>query len=108
MPLGILCASPRYRHARLCQCGGALNLSLASRGTVDSINEVARTEGGLAHVNPVQNLGFMCSRNLADPDGHLLGGILDESRGGHPTGLRTRQRELAGCSPGAGRAPVWS
>ena len=33
----------------------------------------AAAHGGPADVNPVQELGFMYSRDLADPDGHLWG-----------------------------------
>jgi len=53
--------------------GHMLKLSLACREGVDAMNEVARTQGGRADVNPVQDLSFMYARNLADPDGHLWG-----------------------------------
>ena len=40
---------------------------------VDAMNQAAATHGGQADVNPVQDLGFMCSRDLADPSRHLWG-----------------------------------
>ncbi len=48
-----------------------LALSCDSRETVDKLNEIAAGNGGTADVNPVQDLGFMYNRNLADPDGHV-------------------------------------
>ena len=50
-----------------------LSLAMDSRDAVDSMNRAAATQGGQADVNPVQDLGFMYSRDLADPDGHLWG-----------------------------------
>ncbi len=50
-----------------------LSLAMDSRDAVDTMNHAAATHGGLADVNPVQDLGFMYSRDLADPDGHLWG-----------------------------------
>jgi predicted lactoylglutathione lyase len=46
-------------------------LSFDSRDAVDAINKAASTHGGTADVNPAQELGFMHSRSLADPDGHV-------------------------------------
>jgi predicted lactoylglutathione lyase len=48
-----------------------LALSLDSRDDVDAMNKAAAAHGGKADVNPVQELGFMYNRNLADPDGHV-------------------------------------
>ncbi|GAB3753151.1 VOC family protein [Lysobacter olei] len=48
-----------------------LALSLESRDAVDAMNEAAAARGGTADINPVQDLGFMYNRNLADPDGHV-------------------------------------
>ena len=53
--------------------GVMLSLSLDGREAVDTMNEVAAANGGQADVNPVQDLGFMYSRDLSDPDGHLWG-----------------------------------
>lgn len=53
--------------------GHMLNLSLDSREAVDQMNQAAAANGGRADVNPVQDHGFMYSRDLADPDGHLWG-----------------------------------
>jgi uncharacterized protein len=48
-------------------------LSFESREAVDAMNEAAAANGGTADINPIQDLGFMYSRDLADPDGHVLG-----------------------------------
>ena len=45
-----------------------LSLSFDSR---DAVNAAAAENGGTADINPVQDLGFMYNRNLADPDGHV-------------------------------------
>jgi hypothetical protein len=50
-----------------------LSLSLADRDAVDAMNLAAAAHGGRADVNPVQDLGFMYARDLADPDDHLWG-----------------------------------
>jgi predicted lactoylglutathione lyase len=50
-----------------------LSLALDSRDAVDAMNRAAAAHGGQADVNPVQDLGFMYSRDLADPDDHLWG-----------------------------------
>ena len=48
-----------------------LALALDTRGAVDAMNKAAAANGGKADVNPVQDLGFMYNRCLADPDGHV-------------------------------------
>lgn len=48
-----------------------LALSFDSRDAVDAVNAAAAENGGTADINPVQDLGFMYNRNLADPDGHV-------------------------------------
>ncbi|NOW44046.1 hypothetical protein FHW96_000173 [Novosphingobium sp. SG751A] len=48
-----------------------LAISCESREAVDRMNEAADAHGGQADINPVQDLGFMYNRNLADPDGHV-------------------------------------
>jgi uncharacterized protein len=48
-----------------------LALACDSREIVDQKSEVAATQGGTADINPVQDLGFMYNRSLADPDGHV-------------------------------------
>ncbi len=50
-----------------------LSLSMDSRDAVDAMSRAAVAHGGQADVNPVQDLGFMYGRDLADPDGHLWG-----------------------------------
>ena len=52
-----------------------LALSLGSREAVDLMNKAAAAHGGQADANPVQDLGFMYSRDLADPDGHMWGAL---------------------------------
>ncbi|MDY0743315.1 lactoylglutathione lyase [Paucibacter sp. R3-3] len=51
--------------------GLMLSLALDSRAAVDAMNEAAAAHGGTADVNPVDDLGFMYTRDLADPDGHM-------------------------------------
>lgn len=53
--------------------GVMLSLALDSRDAVDAMNRAAVAHGGQADVNPVQDLGFMYGRDLADRDGHLWG-----------------------------------
>ncbi|MFO1240702.1 MAG: lactoylglutathione lyase [Sphingomonadaceae bacterium] len=53
----------------------AFNLSLPSKEAVDAMNEAAAAHGGTADINPVQDLGFMYSRDLIDPDGHVWGAM---------------------------------
>ncbi len=48
-----------------------LALTCDSREMVDRMNEVAAANGGTADINPVQDMGFMYNRNIADPDGHV-------------------------------------
>jgi uncharacterized protein len=48
-----------------------LALSCDSRDAVDAMNKAAAANGGKADINPVQDLGFMYNRNVADPDGHV-------------------------------------
>ena len=50
-----------------------LSLTMESRDAVDAMNLAAAAHGGRADVNPVEDLGFMYPRDLADPDGHLWG-----------------------------------
>lgn len=53
--------------------GVMLALAVPSREAVDDMNRAAAAQGGRADVNPVQDLGFMYGRDLADPDDHLWG-----------------------------------
>lgn len=48
-----------------------LSLALDSRAAVDAMQAAAATHGGRADVNPAEDHGFMYSRDLADPDGHM-------------------------------------
>jgi predicted lactoylglutathione lyase len=53
--------------------GHMLSLLLDSRGAVDTMNRAAAAHGGQADANPPEDHGFMYSRDVADPDGHLWG-----------------------------------
>lgn len=48
-----------------------LSLAMESRDAVDAMNHAAALHGGQADANPAEDRGFMYSRDLADPDGHL-------------------------------------
>ncbi len=48
-----------------------LAISCDSREAVDSMNAAASATGGTADINPEQDYGWMYSRALADPDGHI-------------------------------------
>lgn len=48
-----------------------LSLALESRDAVDAMNLAAGAHGGQADVNPAEDMGFMYTRDLADPDGHM-------------------------------------
>jgi predicted lactoylglutathione lyase len=51
--------------------GSMLSLALPSRNAVDAMNRAAAAHGGQADANPAEDLGFMYTRDIADPDGHL-------------------------------------
>ncbi|MBA2676075.1 VOC family protein [Ramlibacter sp.] len=55
--------------------GHMLSLAMDSRDAVDAINRAAAAHGGQADANPPEDHGFMYSRDLADPDGHLWGAV---------------------------------
>ena len=48
-----------------------LSLAVPGRDAVDAMNQAAAAHGGQADVNPAEDHGFMYTRDLADPDGHL-------------------------------------
>ncbi len=48
-----------------------LALSCDTREAVDAMNDAAVAHHGTADINPTQDHGFMYSRSLADPDGHV-------------------------------------
>lgn len=52
------------------QTGALYALSLESRAAVDEIAAKALAAGG-SEFRPTQDLGFMYSRAMADPDGHV-------------------------------------
>jgi hypothetical protein len=52
-----------------------LALSCDSRDAVDAMNGAAAANGGTADINPIEDHGFMYTRDLADPDGHALGAM---------------------------------
>ena len=51
----------------------SLALALDDRDAVDAFNAAAAANGGSSDINPVQDLGFMYGRDIADPDGHVWG-----------------------------------
>ena len=51
--------------------GHMLSLALPSRDAVDAMNVAAAAHGGRADVNPPDDMGFMYTRDLADPDRHM-------------------------------------
>lgn len=53
----------------------ALTLSCDNREAVDFMNSAAAANGGTGDINPVQDHGFMYSRDMADPDGHIWGAM---------------------------------
>lgn len=48
-----------------------LAISCDDRAHVDALNDAAAANGGMADINPKQDMGFMYNRNLSDPDGHV-------------------------------------
>lgn len=62
----------------------ALNLSCDSKATVDAMNAAAAAHGGTADINPIQDLGFMYGRDMADPDGHIWGAMWMDPAGMPP------------------------
>jgi predicted lactoylglutathione lyase len=50
-----------------------LALACDNREAVDAMNLAAAASGGQADINPLQDLGFMYSRDFLDPDGHAWG-----------------------------------
>ncbi|NDK39825.1 lactoylglutathione lyase [Pseudoxanthomonas gei] len=51
----------------------SLALAMDDRAAVDAFNAAAAANGGTGDINPVQDLGFMYGRDIADPDGHVWG-----------------------------------
>lgn len=49
-----------------------LALAFDSRAEVDAFAQAAAAHGGRVDVRPVQDLGFMYSRAVEDPDGHIF------------------------------------
>jgi predicted lactoylglutathione lyase len=52
-----------------------LALSCESRAAVDAMAKAAAVHGGTVDINPVEDHGFMYTRDLADPDGHAIGAM---------------------------------
>jgi predicted lactoylglutathione lyase len=64
-----------------------LALTCDSRDAVDAMIGAAVANNGAADINPVEDHGFMYTRDFADPDGHALGAMwMDMS--GIPSGDR--------------------
>lgn len=62
-----------------------LSLTLESRDAVDAMNRAAAAHGGRADANPAEDLGFMYTRDLADPDGHLWAALWMEPAASPPS-----------------------
>ena len=60
---------------------GLFALTFDSRDEVNATIDHAATAGGLADPNPPQDLGFMFSRSVQDPDGHVWEIFLDGPSG---------------------------
>lgn len=55
-------------------------LSVDDRATVDRLASAGAAAGGRIDINPIEDHGFMYTRDLADPDGHIWGiAWLDEA-----------------------------
>lgn len=50
-------------------------LTCDSRDAVDAMSRAAAANGGTADINPVEDHGFMYTRDLADPDGRAIGAM---------------------------------
>jgi predicted lactoylglutathione lyase len=59
--------------------GHMLSLAMDSREAVDAMQRAAAAHGGQADANPAEDHGYMYSRDLADPDGHLWGTVWMDS-----------------------------
>lgn len=68
--------------------GHMLSLALESREAVDAMNVAAAAHGGRADVNPPEDMGFMYTRDLADPDGHMWAALWMDSGAGERTDQR--------------------
>ena len=66
--------------------GLMLSLVLDSREAVDVMNRAAAAHGGQADVNPAEDMGFMYTRDLADPDGHMWAGLWMDTAATPPAG----------------------
>jgi predicted lactoylglutathione lyase len=55
--------------------GVMLALTCNSREAVDAMSNAAAAHGGTPDINPIEDHGFMYTRDLADPDGHALGAM---------------------------------
>jgi uncharacterized protein len=51
----------------------SLALAMDDKAAVDALADAAAAYGGIADINPVQDLGFMYGRDITDPDGHIWG-----------------------------------
>lgn len=50
-------------------------LSLGNRDAVDAVAAAAEANGGTVDINPIEDHGFMYTRDLTDPDGHVWGAM---------------------------------
>ena len=61
-----------------------LIVSCDSRHGVDAMNEAAATYGGTADINPIEDHGFMYTRDFTDPDGQVWGEMLIDPNAAPP------------------------
>ena len=63
-----------------------LIVSCDSRQAVDAMNAAAAAYGGTADINPVEDHGFMYTRDFTDPDGQVWGAMWMDPNAAPPRG----------------------
>lgn len=71
----------------------SLALALEDRDAVDRFVGAGAAHGGIADVNPMQDLGFMYGRDIADPDGHVWGPFFMDMSAASPETSATKGEE---------------
>ena len=61
-----------------------LIVSCDSRAAVDAMNATAAAHGGTADINPIEDHGFMYTRDFADPDGQIWGAMWMDPNAAQP------------------------
>ena len=60
-------------------------LSLDNRAAVDAMAAAAGAHGGTVDINPIEDHGFMYTRDMTDPDGHVWGATWMDPAGPPPS-----------------------